>query len=235
MDSGLYNAAGAMHGGQRALDVVSHNLANLGTHGYKRRNPGSQMFAALTDHGQAKAIGTNASVDFSQGDLDRTGNPFHLALEGDGFFAAESPDGEVYTRRGIYSFDENGVPVTPEGFPLAWEQRLVDIDPAGPTPVIDVEGQVTQGAIVNGRLKIAAFENPERLRERPFGYWEPTIETPEAVPTARVRQGALERSNSNGVTELINLIETQRSFEVAGRTMRSIDQSYQRLTQSLGR
>ena len=232
MDAGLYNVAGAMHGGQRALDVVAHNLANVGTHGYKRRSPSSQAFRALTDHGPARAIGTNASVDFSQGDLERTGNPFHLALEGDGFFAAESPEGEVYTRRGVFTFDENGTPVTTEGYPLAWEQRLVDLDPAGPPPVIDVNGQVTQGAIVNGRLKLAAFENPGRMRELPHGYWTPTFETPPAVPTARLRQGSLERSNAEGVTELINMIETQRGFEVASRTMRAIDQSYQRLTQA---
>lgn len=232
MDSGLYNAVGAMNGSQRSLDVIAHNLANLGTHGYKRRTPAAEQFAALTNHGPARGVGTSAAVDFSQGDLDRTGSPFHLALEGEGFFAAESPDGEVYTRHGAFAFDANGVMTTLEGYPLAWEERLTDLDPSGAPPVIDENGQVTQSSVVVGRLKLAGFENPQSLEELPRGYWGATRETRNAVPTASVRQGALERSNSNGIQEMIQMIETQRAYDVAARTVRSIDQSYQRLTQS---
>ncbi|MHC4261353.1 MAG: flagellar hook-basal body protein [Planctomycetota bacterium] len=232
MDSGLYNAIGAMNGNQNALSIISHNLANLNTHGYKRRTPNAEQFAALTNFGQAKALGTNAVVDFGQGDLEVTGSPFHLALEGDGMFAAESPEGEVYTRYGAFTIDDNGTLVTEDGYPLAWEERLIDFDPMGPPPTVDTDGQVTQGPVVNGRLKIAAFENPARLREVAGGYWSPTRETPPAEPTAMVRQGRLERSNSTGIVELLQMIETQRAYEVAAKTVRSIDQSYQALNQS---
>ena len=66
----------------------------------------------------------------------------HLALEGDGMFAAESPEGEVYTRYGAFTIDDNGTLVTEDGYPLAWEERLIAFDPMGPPPTVDTDGQV---------------------------------------------------------------------------------------------
>jgi flagellar basal-body rod protein FlgF len=234
MDSGLYRVVGAMNGAQRSLDTHAHNLANLGTHGYKRRAASATLFQAATEHGLARGIGTETAVDWTQGDLERTGSPFHLALEGEGFFAAESPEGEVYTRYGGFTFDGNGVLTTVDGLPLAWAERYTAFDASGEPPVVDGEGQVYQGPTLIGRLKLAAFDRPQELRELPGGYWQAPAGLRAVTVAARIQQGSLERSNTTGVNELIDMLETQRAFEVAARTVSSIDHSYQRLTAPRG-
>lgn len=231
MDVGLYSAVGAMRGSLRSLDVLAHNLANVGTHGYKRRNPGFHQVFAHTDHGVTRTLATRGSVDLSQGGLDRTGDPFQLALNGEGYLAVEAPEGEVYTRVGRLAFDRDGTLVTVDGYPMAWAEQSSRFDPSGAAPVIDADGTVYQGLVKVGRLKLTAFADPSRLTERNGNYWEAPAQLERVPADARVVQGALERSNSTGVVELIDLLENQRSYEIASRAVTSIDQSYKRLNQ----
>ncbi|QDU70085.1 flagellar hook-basal body protein [Engelhardtia mirabilis] len=231
MDSGLYSAVGSMRSSLRSLDVLAHNLSNLGTHGYKRRSPSAKLFDAHTDFGQTRAIGTRGWVDHGQGGLDQTGDDFHLALMGEGFFAAESPEGEVYTRVGRLSFDADGNLTTAEGYPMAWENQEVALNPSGEAPVIDDNGQVYQGLVSIGRLKLVAFADKRDLNETSAGYWLARPKAQQVPPDAQVRQGFLERSNSEGVVELIDLVENQRAYEIASKAVTQIDQSYRRLNQ----
>ncbi len=229
MNQGLYSAVGAMRAAERRIDITSNNLANLSTHGFKRKQASQQLFKVLTDHGETRAVGTNGLTDFSQGPVDRTGYPLHLTLRGAGFFAVESPEGEVYTRNGQFEIGSDGEFVTQEGLPLAWEERLAAFDGNGPDPVIEAGGQVHQGELRLGQLRFVDFEDYGQLEEVSQGYFVASKDAKFTNSAADVAQGELELSNATGIDEMVELIANQRAYELAARAVQQIDESYQRL------
>lgn len=231
MDQALINAAAAMRASEQRLEMLSHNLANTSTTGYKRKSTTNTQFVLQTRGREERVQGTTFYTDFAQGDLHRTGLPYDLALMGDGFFAVEGPEGELYTRGGNFLVDAEGVLTTPDGLALAWEERIAPIDPLGYEPVIDEEGRAYQGDTALGRLRVVDFESRERLIEQNGGYWKAPAGLIEQAPTARVYQGSIEGSNATGMAELIEMLVTQRSYEMAATTIQMIDQSYKRLNQ----
>ena len=243
----LWIAKTGLDAQQTQMDTISHNLANVGTNGYKRthaifedlvyqnlRQVGGQETAETTlPTGLQLGTGVRPVAtgrNFAQGNLQRTGRDFDLALYGDGFFAVESADGEVYTRAGCFHLSEGGVLVTEEGYPVAWEQLRGAIDPTGEPVAIDEEGNVRQGSEDVGRLRIVDFADKRALGQDRMGYWLAPRGARETPPAARVHQYALEDSNANGVEEMVAMIGVQRSFEVVAKALSAIDQSYQRLT-----
>lgn len=231
MDQALINAAASMRASEQRLEMLSHNLANTSTTGYKRKSTTNTQFVLQTRGREERVQGTTFYTDFGQGDLHRTGLPYDLALMGDGFFAVEGPEGELYTRGGNFFVDAEGVLTTPDGLALAWEERIAPIDPLGFEPVIDEEGRAYQGDVALGRLRVVDFEKRERLIEQNGGYWKAPAGLVEQAPTARVHQGSIESSNATGMVELIEMLVTQRSYEMAATTIQMIDQSYKRLNQ----
>ena len=215
---------------QRRLDSISANLANVGTVGFKRGVTASHEVEVERPRGKVRGVTTLAQVDFSQGNLQRTGRELDLALFGDGFFAVEGPDGEVYTRDGNFQMTEAGVLVNEEGLPLAWAQFTGAIDPVGLPLVIDEEGNVRQGVQDIGRLKVVEFDDRSQLGKDRMGYWAAPAGLKEQASTTRVHQYALEDSNAYGVEEMVSMIGVQRSFEVVAKVFQAIDQTYERLT-----
>ena len=217
----------------RRMDSIATNLANLSVNGYKRFGEATEVFEVPGRHGQ-KLWGqrADAQVDFSQGNLNRTGRELDLALTGSGFFAVESPDGEVYTRDGEFQLTAEGNLVTMHGWPVAWSVRDGLIDPTGEQLAIDAEGNVRQGLVDIGRLRIADFSDPQSLRPGERGTWEAPAGLAEATPTAVVNQGALEESNATAVEEMVAMVATQRHFDVLTRTVSAIQEIEQRLTRS---
>ncbi len=231
MDQSLYSAAGAMRASEKRLEMLAHNLANSSTSGYKRKSTTNTQFVLQTRGREERVQGTTFYTDFGQGELSRTGQTYDLALMGDGFLAVDGPEGELYTRGGSMLIDAGGVLTAPDGRPLAWEERLGPIDPLGQEPTIDVEGRVQQGDVAIGRLRLVDFEDRARLVEETGGYWRASENMLERAPTAEVHQGAIESSNASGMSELIEMIVTQRSYDLAANTIQMIDQSYKRLNQ----
>ena len=230
MNVGLYRSAVAMAAQQRRLDSISANLANVGTVGFKRGVTASHEVEVERPRGRVRGVTTLARVDFAQGNLQRTGREHDLALYGDGFFAIESPGGEVYTRDGSFHMSEGGVLVSEDGFPVAWEDLQGAIDPVGLPLVVDEAGNVRQGVQDIGRLRIVAFDAPGRLGKDRHGFW---MAPPGMLPRpadARVHQYSLEESNANAMEEMVDMIAVQRSFEVVARTFEAIDETYERLT-----
>ena len=230
MNVGLYRSAVAMAAQQRRMDAIAANLANLGTVGFKRGVTSTHEVEVQRKQGLVRGVTTRAEVDFAQGNLQRTGRDLDLALYGDGFFAVESAEGEVYTRSGSFHLTEGGVLVTEEGFPVAWDELRGAIDPTGEPVTIDEEGNVRQGSEDVGRLRIVDFEDKRALGQDRMGYWLAPRGARETPASARVHQYALEDSNANGVEEMVAMINVQRSFEVVAKALSAIDQSYQRLT-----
>lgn len=230
MDQGLYHGVAAMRTAERRLDTVASNLANASTHGFKRAGTASESFDALLAGRVARQIATHAATDFAQGALEATGEPFDLALGGPGFFAVEGPRGEAYTRDGRFRLDPNGVLVTGDGFPVAWDGPRGTIDPLGPEVSIDARGEVWQRGASVGRLRIVDFEDARSLARTSGGFFEAPATAHAISSEAEVRQGFLEASNVSAIDEMVGLIEAQRGFEAATRIVGAIDQSYRRLT-----
>jgi len=230
MNVGLYRGAVAMVTQARRLDSVASNLSNLGTVGYKRGSTATQQFTINRGKRAVRGYAVKNQIDWSQGNLTRTGRQYDLALFGEGFFAIESPKGEVYSRDGSFHVTPEGDLVTEEGFPVAWDKSGGKIDPTGAPIYVDEEGNVQQSSANLGRLRVVNFLDRSQLRHDPNGYWQAPAGLAESASTGRVHQYSLEESNANGMEEIISMIEVQRSFESTANVVSSIEQSYRRLT-----
>ena len=169
--------------------------------------------------------------DFGQGSLLDTSNALDLAIQGEGFFAVESPQGEVFTRDGAFRMTADGIVVTSEGYPLVWDGVQANIQPSEDSIVVDKTGTVTQGNRQLGKLRLVEFANNDKLNNTKEGYWIAPQNLARERATGEIVQGAIEDSNVNPVSELVALITVQRKFEQASQIITQIDQSYRRLNQ----
>ncbi len=218
-----------MAAGERRLEAVTHNLANVSTPAFKRLASATEATYSGRRGTRALSTSTTQRADFGQGMLERTENPYDLALYGTGFFAIEGPRGEVYTRNGSFRVDEQGVLQTTDGDMVAWNGARGHIDPIGEGVTIDMSGTVKQGARLVGQLRIVDFDDPSKLALGRDGAWRAPAGASAKLGQAEVHQGALERSNVSAVDELVELVVVQRSFETAKSVVDMIDQSYRRL------
>lgn len=229
MDSGLFSGVEAMRAGERQLDAIAANLANLDSPAYKRQNTVTHAFDIGVGEHRQRTVRTETSTDFSQGEIARTGNALDLALEGDGFFVVETPTGEAYTRDGAFHIDENGVLQSASGSAVAWDGARGRIEPIGDPVTIDATGVVRQGVNQLGKLRVVDFADKHALSIDREGYFHAPRGQSPTTPTATVHQGAVEKSNSTSIDELVAMIRVQRGFESASSLVKSIEQSYRRL------
>ncbi|MCX7902527.1 MAG: flagellar basal-body rod protein FlgG, partial [Burkholderiaceae bacterium] len=179
---------------------------------------------------------------FTQGNLQQTGNPFDLAINGIGFFQVQLPDGTTaYTRDGTFHTDANGTLVTSNGFPL---QPAITI-PANALSVtigqdgtvsVTVPGQVTPQTV--GQIQLASFPNPGGLESKGNNLFvetaasgTPSTGAPGSNGLGLINQGYLETSNVNVVEELVSMIQTQRAYEINSKAIQTSDQMLARLSQ----
>lgn len=230
MNEGLIQGVTTMRAAEKRLETIAANLANVDSNGFKRTTATIREFERVLRGRTEREISTKLQHNFSQGALRSTGQPYDLALAGEGFFTIEGANGEMYTRDGRFFVDDKGVLQTFEGLPVVWDGARGAIDPAGNTVTVDAEGTVRQGQTQVGKLRLADFEDKTALTVDSRGFF---IAQPSAVPKAfvgQVRQGNLELSNVSSVEEMVALIAVQRQFEAGARVMSSIDQTYRRLT-----
>ena len=230
MDTGLYSGVSALRTAEKRLEAITANLANVDTPGFKRQSGATRAFTVPKAEGYLE-VDTRHRSDFSQGDLERSSSPYHLAIEGRGWFVAEGESGELYTRRGSFRVDGAGVLQTSEGNPVAWESTNAVIDPHGEIVQVDAKGAVRQGNTEIGRLRITDFENESALSSIGGGYFTATEGAREVAAEGSVHQGHLESSNVSSMDELVSMITVQRSFESANRLVQMINRTYERLLQ----
>lgn len=250
MIKGLYSAVSAMVMNAARQQVISHNIANLQTPGFKQILTTAQDFMqtqAVYTNGKLQAspleyvgtlgLGTQVGqefIDFGQGALQNTDNPLDFALQGNGFFTVKTPDGNRYTRDGRFLRDAENNLVSVDGFQI--------LDDAG-QPIELPDGDVSaapDGAIsVNGTavatLGIGVFADPETELQRTEGnlFSGPTASTGEEVP--QVVQGYLETSNANPSLLMTQLVEVGRSYEAAQKLVQNQDELLGKTIASLGR
>jgi flagellar basal-body rod protein FlgG len=259
----LYTAASGMNAQALNLDNIANNLANSSTAGFRSRRlqfedliyqnlvmPGAAATQQTTlVAGLQVGLGTRSAaseVIQTQGDFSQTGNPLDLTIQGQGFFQVLLPDGQTaYTRAGNFQTDANGNLVDQDGDPV---QPAITI-PTGATSItvgsdgtvsVTVAGQTAAQQV--GTLQLALFNNPGGLNSTGSNLFlqttasgDPVVGTPggsEGLGT--IVQGMLEQSNVSVVTEFVNMIVAQRSYEANSRVVNAADQMLQTIN-NLGR
>ncbi|MEW6517286.1 MAG: flagellar basal-body rod protein FlgG [candidate division FCPU426 bacterium] len=253
----LMISATGMSAQQTALDIISHNLANVNTTGFKSSQANfADLFyqqvapAEETDAAQPGGVGLGVSPaqverSFTQGQLQTTGNTLDLAVQGQGFFQVLRPDGSLgYTRDGSFSLNAEGVLCTAQGCPLVPEIRVPDDTSSilvGADGTVSVQRAGQSGAQAVGQLELAGFMNPGGLENLGHNLYastvaagDPMVNTPGQDGLGLMVQGSLERSNVNLVEEMVNLILTQRAYEVNTKSIQAADEMM-RMTNNLRR
>jgi flagellar basal-body rod protein FlgG len=244
---------------QMQMDVIANNLANVSTNGFKRqravfedllyqtlRQPGAQS-SQQTELPSGMQIGTGVQPVateriFTQGNLQLTGNALDVAIQGDGFFQVLLPDGTTaYTRDGAFQLDSQGQMVTASGYQV---QPAITMPGNVTTVTIAKDGivSVTQAGSSTptqiGQMQLATFINTGGLQSRGENLYLETAASGAPQPNAPGLNGAgllnqayVETSNVNVVEELVNMIQTQRAYEINSKSIQTSDQMLARLTQ----
>jgi flagellar basal-body rod protein FlgG len=261
MNPALWIAKTGLDAQQTRMGVISNNLANVNTTGFKRdkasfedllyqtiRQPGGST-SEQTQLPTGLQLGTGVRVaatakQFAQGNLNQTGNALDVAINGRGFFEVLMPDGSTaYTRDGSFQIDSQGQMVTNEGYPIQPGLQLpegaqsVTIGADG-TVSVQVAGQAA--AVQVGQLTLSDFVNPAGLESKGENLYVETAASGPAQSGApgqggvgTLVQGSLESSNVNVVEELVSMIETQRAYETNAKAISTTDSMLGFLNQTL--
>lgn len=227
MDSGFYAACTALMARSQTLDLVANNLANVSTPGYRAQHDSFQSFLATSSG--APLSGLNQAVndysilgggqlDLSQGSLERTGNELDLGIEGHGFFAVQTANGQLFTRDGNFHVSPKGELVTSAGDTvLGTDDRPIPI--VGAPVSVGPDGTISVNGALAGQLKIVDFPAAAPLESVGKTYYSAPEKSAVAATQASVQQGMLESSNVNPVASSIELITVQRYAELMQRAL----------------
>lgn len=251
----LHIAATGMVAQETKLDSIANNLANANTVGFKRQDVAFEDLLYQNQRTQASGGGAGGSVQlgsgarvasttraFSQGAIQQTGNPLDLAIEGAGFFAVTRGDGSTaYTRSGSLTLDSTGQIVTRDGLPI---QPRMSVPSNATNIVVGADGTVKaevpgESAPVDvGQLTVTTFPNPNGLVAEGHNLFvaneasgEAEVGAPGSEGRGALMQGALESSNVEVVTEMIDLVRTQRAYEINSKVIQAADEMLRNATQ----
>lgn len=231
MSNSIYATLARQDGLLKELQVVANNLANTNTTGYKTdRAVFAEYLVNTGTETPSLSMGALAghAFDLTQGTVKFTGGQFDFAIQGDGFFALQTPDGQRLTRAGSFQLSSTGELIAPDGANVLDAGNTPIQIPAG-TETISVAGDGSISA--DGELlgQIGIFRaNGELQRDTDTRFTAPG--GTEALQNAAVLQGALEQSNVSPVLEMARMIEVQRAYE-AGQTL--LEQEHQRISQTI--
>jgi flagellar basal-body rod protein FlgF len=251
MIKGMYSAVSAMIMNANRQEILSHNISNMQTPGFKTilstiedftqtpvvYSPGATLKESSLDYVGMLGLGVKSGIqltDFSQGALLTTGNPLDLALQADGFFTVKTPDGIRYTRDGRFLRDAQNTLSTVEGFQVLDKNGQPIKLPDGDISV-GPDGTIYSGANVVAQLGIGVFKDPEQELTRTRGnmFSGPAKSTAKGNPA--VVQGALEGSNANPTSMMADMTEIVRSYEMAQKMVQNEDELTGKTIASLGR
>jgi flagellar basal-body rod protein FlgG len=256
MMKALFTAATGMKGQQLTVDVISNNIANVNTNGFKRSRaefqdllyqtvvaPGASS-SSTTRYSSGIQLGLGAKPAavkkvFTQGDMKRTENPLDLTIQGGGFFKVLRPDGTVvYSRDGAFAADRDGQLGSALGYPMdppitiPPDTLSIDVGPDGIVSVVQADGTTTE----LGQVELSSFINPAGLRsiggnlfERTEASGDPVDGTPGIDGLGTLAQGFIEVSNVSIVTELVDMIAAQRAYELNSRAIQAADEMMQQV------
>lgn len=259
--SALHVARTGLEAQDTRMRVIANNLANIATTGFKRDRANfatlayqddrvaGQQSSSETAYATGLNLGTGVAVQSTtaittQGTLSATGNSLDMALDGDGFFQVQLPGGrQAYTRAGNFSRSAEGQLVTAQGYAVQ-PAITIPADAASITVGADGTVSVTTAASSNptevGQLTLASFANPAGLQALGDNFLSETAASGAAQIGAAgeggrgsIRQGMLEASNVNVVEELVDMIETQRAYEINSKLISAVDEMLRNANQTL--
>jgi flagellar basal-body rod protein FlgF len=238
----VYQVLSGMIGQEERVAQIANNLANLNTLGFKKQGLAFQdclktavkavslssgegaMSASAKSAQMAWPTVGSAFVDYTMGPLQTTGRTLDMAIEGEGFFQVASQKGETfYTRAGNFTLDATGQLATANGDAVLDDVgRPIRLNPQGGAPQVSDDGTIRQGGAVVGRVGIVRFQDPQRLvRQGGSLLQAPAGVAAEPVKVPRVRSGMLEGSNVDAIREMVDMIETQRAYDLNQKVMQT--------------
>lgn len=246
MYRGIYTAAGGMLSQQVTINTISNNMANSETTGYKKdisiMSPFEEhlMYHFEASNPSNKALGTmpygvevtGTEIGFKQGNLQWTGGQYDFALEGDGFFAVQTPNGVRLTRNGSFTVDDQSYLVTSQGYRVLGEDNFILVN--GTDFVIKEDGTVLQDGAEAGKIALLDFEDRSPLQKEGDGLFSAPEDLDPVVPRGRVRQGYLESSNVEMSEEMSRVVVAFRAYEANSRVFQSFNEIMQLAVQNIG-
>ncbi|MBI3803025.1 MAG: flagellar basal-body rod protein FlgF [Nitrospirae bacterium] len=235
---------------EKRLEVITNNLANINTAGFKKDQPLFEGMGLPPGPNGGPGGGMTPSptfemlqrisTDFSPGSIRTTGEPLDLAVDGEGFFAVQTPRGIRYTRGGSFTIDAQGQLTTHDGFPLLGSGGPITVPPG--VVQVDTEGRISvKGTEVGAQstdidtLPLYRFSDRSQLKK----VGQTLFETPggNATPFSegRISQGALEESNVNPVEEMVSMITVMRLYESAQKAIQTADEVATKASNEVGR
>lgn len=258
MLKGLYTAYTGMINEQNRMDILTNNLANASTVGYKKEGATSQSFdkmlalkikdASMGDDRIVQRIGHNNPgvkigenyTDYTQGSFRVTDNTFDLALAGSGFFVVEFADkaggtSNMYTRAGQFTLNREGYLVTEDGdYVLDTQNRHIRLDPMRDAKITD-DGIITQNGTAVARIQVADFADYDYLEKYGETYYRAIDGAAPAQANAQVKSGYLEMSNVQVVSEMVNLITITRAYESNQKIIQTYDSTLETAVTQIGK
>jgi len=223
---------------QRELDVVANNIANINTTGYKADNTVFHehlmpVARANQFRGNDRALSFVQDratwIDFGQGAVEHTNNPLDISISGNAFLTVQTPRGERYTRNGALQINNQGQLVTSEGFPVVGQNGPIVFQPNDRDISIGLDGTISVREGQNttdsqrGKLRLASFDQPQRLEKDGTSTYAAPNGIAAQVPSANVRvnQGTIEKSNVKSVMEMTRMIEITRAYTQVASMLQS--------------
>jgi flagellar basal-body rod protein FlgF len=236
LDSGYYAACSALKTQSNALEIVANNLANVSTVGFRGQMPAFESLIVQTAGGQMNgwerltnefAALNGSRLNLSEGNLEHTGNPLDVAIEGPGFFAVQTKAGTLYTRNGAFRVSATGQLVSAAGDPVLSATGPITI-PNGEL-AISGDGTVSVNGAVTGKLRISEFTANTKLDPAGESYYSAPDKSAKPAIASSARQGTLESSNVSPVAAMVSLISAQRQAEMMERAMSAFYSDFNRI------
>ncbi len=236
MDAGLYTALTRQSGLMREMQVVANNIANVSTSGFRREGVMFSEYVAKLGDGPSLSM-ANANtrvVDLTVGGTSQTGGTFDLAIQADGFFQVQTPNGPRLTRAGAFTPSAEGNLVNPDGHTLLDQGGAPIAIPAGTNAVsIAQDGTISADGAPIGQIGLWEAVDPLSLRHEAGVLFSASAVQP--MEGGIMLQGFLEDSNVNPVSEIARMIEVQRAYEMGQSFLDQEDRRIRSVVDALGR
>jgi len=236
MQSELYTAAQGLIGRQIQLDNITHNIANANTTGFREVSSFFRSFNQALVDGPENPLNNAANnqpvvagifYHSRQGPIKTTNNPLDMAIEGDGFFKVQTPNGVRFTRNGNFGMDNQGQLITSNGYPVLNSNNQPMILNRAEEIYTKQDGTLLQDGNVVGKLNLVTFADKEQMTPE-----EDTLlvhrnpNAVEQVGTGRILGGHLENSNINLAKQMVDMISMQRAYDANIRVVKTVDTNF---------
>lgn len=245
MIKGIYTAASAMLVNKERMQTVSNNLSNVNTSGFKKKetlqNSFSELLLSRIDQPTKDVVGSVGGgvenygeyTNHTSGDIKHSGNPFDLAINGNGFFALNTPGGVRYSRNGNFVLNNNNQLVDNHGNFVLGENGPIQLNPEEKITISD-NGEVFQGDTQIDTIQLVDFDDYTNLNLIGNNLFEAEGEQPQGSE-AELKQGYLENSNVNVVKEMVKMIEVTRAYETNQKVIQTMDSTLDKSVNEVGR